>query len=90
MGWLTAWLFRPSVAFFGLLQSEYPGQPGASEQDIALGEVAIVLGQKLRAGKISRTALVASLVAQIGDRGQRSGHPKVSPTFPREAVLAHR
>lgn len=76
VGFLAAGYFHPRTANTGLSCNERPGNPGASEQDVRSGRVAIDLGIKLRRGDVKAADLLKRIPDQAGDPTNR-GQPHI-------------
>lgn len=67
VGFMAAGYFHPKLANTGLSCNERPGNPGASEQDVRSGRIAIDLGIKLRRGDLKVADLLKRIPDQAGD-----------------------
>ena len=67
VGFLATGYFHPRVANTALSCNERAGNPGASEQDVRSGRIAIDLGIKLRRGDVKVEELLKRIQDQAGD-----------------------
>lgn len=67
VGFLATGYFHPRVANTALSCNEQDGNPGASEQDVRSGRIAIDLGIKLRRGDVKAEDLLKRILDQAGD-----------------------